>query len=873
MINRKFTKKSTGGYEGIKWVKRNAEIRGMGGDIVFEQKDVVFPDFWSDRAVNITADKYFRGAKNTPEREGSLCTLIDRVVKQTCEWAEKDKYFAKKAELEAFKDELTYILVNQMAAFNSPVWFNCGWEEKPQLSACFIQDVGDDMESIMRLARNEAMLFKFGSGTGTNFSSIRSSKESVSGGGIASGPLSFMRGLDSFAGSIKSGGKVRRAAKMAILNADHPDIEQFITCKVDEEKKAHALINSGWDSGVGSEDGAYSSVQYQNANNSVMVTDAFMEAVETDAEWETKFVTTGEVCEKMKARKLLRSIAEAAWKCGDPGLIFYDTVNKWNSLKKTKQIQAVNPCGEYFSINNSACNLASINVLKFVDLAAEQMDFDVDSFVHVCKVIITAQEIFVSNASYPTKEIEKNAHKYRQLGLGYANMGALIMALGVPYDSDEGREVAASITSLLTATANKTSCVIAKRMGPFPGFKQNKESMLEVLNMHSAADNSLEWKRLVPFTESVVKKSSAIWKECISLCGKTGIRNNQVSLLAPTGTIGFFMDCDTTGIEPELSLVKYKNMVGGGQIKIVNTLVSRALKSLGYSMDDRKIAVKEVEEHGHLENSEVVEKKHLAIFDCSLRGGGKRCIESYGHVNMVAAVQPFLSAGISKTINLDNDVTVKEIEDLYMYSWRLGVKAMSVYRDGCKLAQPLSTTKGDMTKPEPVQIRKKLQEECEAHRSKFVIGGHEGYLHVGLYDDGSPGELFIRMAKEGSTIGGLMDALATSVSVGLQHGVPLDVFTEKFKHSKFEPQGFTGHPKIRVATSVLDYLARYLEYRYLESGESAAEEESEPELADTGVKRNGFTADAPPCTQCGSITERNGTCYRCSNCGTSLGCS
>ncbi|HET7746522.1 MAG TPA: vitamin B12-dependent ribonucleotide reductase, partial [Vicinamibacteria bacterium] len=769
----------------------------------------------------------------------------------------------------------------------------------PQASACFINSVNDTMESILGLAKTEGMLFKFGSGTGSNLSSIRSSKEPLAGGGTASGPVSFMRGYDAFAGVIKSGGKTRRAAKMVILNADHPDIEEFISCKADEEKKAWALIDAGYDGAFNVKGGAYDSVFFQNANHSVRVTDAFMQAVLEDEEWATRNVLDGMPAATYRARDLMKLMADAAWQCGDPGMQFDSTINDWHTCPNTARINASNPCSEYMFLDDTACNLASLNLMKFVKADGE---FDVESYQAACRTVITAQEILVDNASYPTEAIERNSHDYRPLGLGYANLGVLLMDRGLPYDSEAGRAYAAAVTALMHGEAYAQSARVAAAMGAFAGYEKNAQPMLRVIGKHRNAAHQIEAK-LVP-TE-VMQAVYAVWDEAYALGVQHGYRNSQVTVLAPTGTIGFMMDCDTTGIEPDIALVKYKKLVGGGMIKIVNNSVPGALRRLGYSGGQIEDILKHIDERETIEGAPHLKDEHLAIFDCAFpAANGKRSIHYMGHIKMMAAVQPFLSGAISKTVNMPTDASPEDIAHAYLESWRLGLKAVAVYRDGCKRSQPLSTARDEKKADLPAPVaamapaegetrlppRRKLPDERRAITHKFSIAGHEGYITVGMYEDGTPGEIFLVMAKEGSTISGLMDAFATSISLALQYGVPLEALVEKFSHVRFEPAGFTKNPEIPYAKSITDYIFRWLASKFLsaehkeaagvqalENGAGAVPTPAAKPVPASGGSHGSATfraqADAPSCHYCGSIMTRNGSCYRCANCGSTSGCS
>ena len=892
-------------FDEIEWELRSAVIGSEKGEVVFEQRDVEIPKFWSQQATNIVVSKYFRGQIGTAERERSVKQLIGRVVDTITGWAAKQKYFASEEDLHAFAADLKHLLVYQKAAFNSPVWFNVGFEKAPQCSACFINSVQDTMESILGLAKTEGMLFKFGSGTGSNLSNIRSSKELLAGGGTASGPVSFMKGFDAFAGVIKSGGKTRRAAKMVILNAEHPDIVEFINCKVEEEKKAWALIDAGYD---GSFTGvAYGSVFFQNSNNSVRVTDEFMRAVLDDGEWTTRSVTTGEPMETCKARDLMRMIAEGTWVCGDPGMQFDTTINDWHTCSNTARINASNPCSEYMFLDDTACNLSSINLMKFVRPDSDGKDageFDVVGFEKACRTMILAQEILVDNASYPTPAIEKNSHAYRPLGLGYANLGALLMSRGLPYDSDGGRDYAAAITALMHGAAYAESSRVARdHGGPFAGYEKNKEPMLRVMRKHRAALKDID-KTNVP--KDLMESAKAVWNEVIEMGEQYGFRNAQATVLAPTGTIGFMMDCDTTGVEPDIALVKYKKLVGGGMMKIVNTTVPMALKKLGYSPQQIKEIIEYIDENETIEGAPHVKEPHLAVFDCAFKPmRGSRSIHYMGHIKMIGATQPFLSGAISKTVNVPKDATVADIQQAYVDAWRLGAKAVSIYRDGSKRTQPLNTSKqaiinaGQLTAPSAAPAvegprRRKLPDERQAITHKFDIAGHEGYITVGLYEDGMPGEIFLVMAKEGSTISGFADAFAQAISYALQYGVPLQELVDKFSHVRFEPSGMTRNPDVRFAKSIVDYIFRWLAAKFLSpeaqfrAGVNNREDvaATTPEQLPLDVKATAAPAakpasfaaiqnqeDAPPCSTCGSIMVRSGACYKCTNCGTTSGCA
>ncbi len=918
-FRRVFTDGKTSPFDLMEWERRTAQIGNEKGQTIFRQDNVETPKSWSQTATNIVASKYFHGKPGTSERESSVRHLIQRVAETIVRWGEQGGYFAGPESRDAFRDELTHLLVEQKIAFNSPVWFNVGVQAKPQCSACFINSVEDSMDSIMSLAKTEGMLFKWGSGTGTNFSTLRSGHESLSGGGIASGPVSFMRGFDAFAGVIKSGGKTRRAAKMVILNVDHPDIVEFINCKMKEEQKAHTLIEQGYDSGIDGE--AYGSIFYQNANHSVRVTDDFMRAVEDDRDWWTHRVTDGQPAEKYPARDLLRQIGDSTWHCGDPGMQFDSTVNRWHTCKATARINASNPCSEYMFLDDTACNLASLNLLKFLGRNGQ---FDVEAFRQAVDITITAQDILVDNASYPTARIERNSHDFRPLGLGYANLGALLMSLALPYDSDAGRDMCGAITALMTGQAYLQSARIAERMGPFAGYQQNREPMLEVIGMHR---DSLRPIKPEHVPAPLLRAAQEAWEKALAEGEKSGYRNSQVSVLAPTGTIGFMMDCDTTGIEPDLALVKYKKLVGGGMIKIVNNTVPQALSRLGYSPEEVSAIVDFIDRTGTIEGAPALKTEHLPVFDCSLSpAAGSRSISWTGHVRMMAAAQPFLSGAISKTINMPESSTVEDIMQAYVESWKLGLKAVAVYRDNSKRSQPLSASQGKKEErpavpatpaaapvaavpapviPAPVAAapapapqqemfpgtgRHRLPTERKSITHKFNVGGHEGYITAGMYDDGTLGEIFIKMSKEGSTLSGFMDGFAMAVSIGLQYGVPLKSLVDKFIHTRFEPSGWTPNPEIRYAKSVLDYIGRWLGGKFIsrtdylvtagpvENGENgsvaAAQGTAVPKGAGIAAAAAALTTeDAPTCSNCGSLMTRNGSCYKCGNCGETSGCS
>jgi ribonucleoside-diphosphate reductase alpha chain len=896
-VRRYFTIPGRDPFEELEWELRDAFIAGKDKP-TFEQKGVEFPKFWSQTATNIVAQKYFRGRMSSPERESSVKQMIGRVVDTIAGWGREGGYFASEEEAESFEAELKFILVNQLAAFNSPVWFNVGFEEKPQCSACFILSIDDSMESILDWIRREGVIFRGGSGSGVNLSKLRSSKEQLSKGGYASGPVSFMRGADASAGTIKSGGKTRRAAKMVVLDVDHPDIEEFVWCKAREEQKARVLEQAGYDMSLDSPD--WASIQYQNANNSVRITDAFVEAVEAGGEWNLTARTDGSVVETVDAKKLMRDIAEAAWQSADPGVQYDTTINKWHTLPNTSRINASNPCSEYMSIDDSACNLASLNLMKF---RREDGELDVEAFEHAVDVVFLAQEIAVGYSSYPTPEIERNAKAYRQLGLGYANLGALLMSRGLPYDSDEGRAYAAAITALMTGRAYRKSAEIAARMGAFAGHQPNAAPMLNVMMMHRAAVGNIENADAVP--ADLLAACRKAWDDVIDLGEIHGYRNAQATVLAPTGTISFMMDCDTTGVEPDFSLVKSKKLVGGGEITIVNKTVPMALDKLGYAPDEISEIEAFIDERNTIVGAPYVKSEHYPVFDCAI---GERAIHYAGHVKMMGAVQPFISGAISKTVNLPETATIDEVAQLYVESWKLGVKAIAIYRDNCKVAQPLSG-KADAsqtlplaaptasTPPVPLTQRRRLPEERTEVGRKFRVGDHEGYIHVGLYDDGTPGDIFVDIAKEGTALAGLMNCFMIAVSIGLQYGVPLEVWVSKFAHMRFEPSGMTNDADIRIAKSIPDYVFRWMGKKFLDveqqeevgilspevrarlAASYAGGEEKPAEAGAAEAAPPGQTAlfnnweDAVECAKCGGRMVRTGSCYTCRDCGTNTGCS
>ena len=932
-IRRHFTAPGVHPYDQVVWERRDAQIKNWkDGSVAFEQLGVEFPVSWSLNSTNIVAQKYFRGTPGTSEREDSMRQVVDRVADTITKWGTECGYFIDQDEAESFCNELKFILITQRAAFNSPVWFNIGVNGVPQqASACFILAVDDTMDAILNWYKEEGTIFKGGSGAGINLSNIRSSAEHLKGGGTASGPVSFMRGADASAGTIKSGGKTRRAAKMVILNASHPDIEEFIWCKSREEKKARTLRDAGFDMDLDGSDSF--SVQYQNANNSVRVTDEFMQAVKDDADWNLTAVKDGRVVRTVRARELWRQIATASWECADPGLQFDTTINKWHTAHAAGRINGSNPCSEYMHIDNSACNLASINLLKYLN---DDDTFDVESYMHTIEVMFTAQEILVGNADYPTEKIAENSRLFRQLGLGYANLGALLMALGMPYDSTGGRAWAAALTSLMTGHAYATSARTASRMGPFAGFSANERYMLNVLRMHR--DANLEIDNIDVVQPSLVDAATNAWDTAVRDGEEYGVRNSQASVLAPTGTIGLMMDCDTTGIEPDLGLVKFKKLVGGGNMTIVNQTVPRALNQLGYEAPvvDRIVAY--IDEHKTIVGSPDLKAEHLPVFACSM---GDNTIHYEGHVRMMGAAQPFLSGAISKTVNMPEEATIEDIEELHMLSWELGVKAVAVYRDNCKVGQPLSTMKKDGEQGSSTggdasgaatqiverivervvhqPVREKLPRSRRGRTFEFRVADCKGFATIGEYSDGRPGEVFLTVSKQGSTLAGIMDAFAKSISYGLQYGVPMRAFIEAFVNTRFEPAGMTDDPDIRMASSIVDYLFRRLAVEYLTADERAelgiytreermqptlpgveesiiqtmqgtdvfADPKTIPSASDLVAQIDAGTYSAPPshgakkaagtgmiCSSCGSANmQRAGACYVCGDCGSSSGCS
>ncbi len=922
-MERHYSKEGIHPFDEIEWERRTASISNDTGGVVFEQDNVEAPANWSMLATNIAASKYFYGDTGEGEREHSIKQLVHRVARAIADKGMKDGTFASEEDADIFYQELVYVCVNQFAAFNSPVWFNVGLADQygvrspdtcsfrwsataqaivetedsythPQASACFIQSVDDTLDSIMTLAKSEARLFKYGSGTGTNLSPIRSSMETLSGGGEPSGPLSFMRVFDQVAGVIKSGGKTRRAAKMQILDIDHPDVEQFISCKQNEEKKAQALIAAGYDGSFNGE--AWESVMYQNANLSVRVSDEFMKAVLDDREWALRSRTGGESLKRVKARDLMKQIAGAAHSCGDPGLQYDTIINSWHTCRETARINASNPCSEFMFIDDSACNLSSVNLMKYLQ---KDGSLDTEGLRYTVRLLTTAQDILVDSSSYPTQPIAQNSHDFRPLGLGYANLGALLMRMGLPYDSDEGRHYAGAVTALLTGYAYEMSSELAPVKGCFAGYEKNKNCMQKVIQRHAAAVGGLDSTK-VP--EELISRSREVWSSVESISAVNGFRNSQVTVLAPTGTIGFLMDCDTTGVEPDIALVKYKQLAGGGLMKLVNRSVASALETLGYSEDVISQVTEYIEEHDTIEGAPGIAEADIKVFDCAFRpANGTRSIPYQAHLRMMAAVQPFLSGAISKTVNMQTEATVEEIMDVYIESWKMGIKAVAVYRDGSKGIQPVNT--GDSSMNDAVEdvlsdaprgaVRRRLSDLRHSLTHKFSIAGHEGYLTVGLYEDGAPGELFISMAKEGSTVGGIMDAFGIAISLCLQYGVSVGELVRKFSHCRFEPSGFTRNTEIPMAKSIVDYIFRWLGVTFPDgvsthhskavlSGASAGapvaksasdvtEDGPAPDRVDAMFEN--FMEDAPACDQCGSITVRNGTCYRCHNCGNSIGCS
>ncbi len=872
--------------DSVEWEQRTATIRNDKGEVVFEQTDVEAPSFWSETAVNVVVSRYFRGKPGTSERETSIRDLVVRVADTITQWGNEQGYFASPEDARAFRDELIHLLIYQKATFNSPVWFNVGIEPSPQCSACFILSVEDTMESILHWYSQEGIIFKGGSGSGVNLSRLRSANEPLRGGGTASGPISFMKAADASAGVIKSGGKTRRAAKMVILNIDHPDILEFIRSKAREERKAVALMQAGYDGSLEGE--AYASVAFQNSNHSVRVTDEFMKAEQRDGQWQTKFVLDGKVAGTYRARELLREIAQAAHTCGDPGIQFDSIINRWHTCPNTAPIRGSNPCSEYMHVDDSACNLASLKLTAFLN---SEDRFLVDDFRHAVDVMITAQDILVDKASYPSPAITRNSRAMRALGLGYADLGAMLMALGLPYDSEDGRAWASSATAIMTGEGYLQSARIAAARGPFSEFEKNRSAMLGVIQAHRS-----HLRQISPdgVPREVLQEAQKIWDSALELGEESGYANCQVTVIAPTGTTAFMMDCDTTGVEPEMALVKYKILTGGGHLRIVNRTVARGLEHLGYPPVVVQHILSRIEDTGTIEGIAEVDPKHLPVFDCAFKPlNGERQITPEGHVRMMAAVQPFISGAISKTVNLPGDTTPEQIEHIYRLAWRLGLKAIAVYRDGCKAVQPLGL--GTSSPIGPLQpVRRRLPVDCRSVRHKFEVAGQKGYIHTGFYDDGKVGEIFISMAKEGSTISGLMDTIATLTSIALQYGVPLEALVSKFSHVRFEPAGFTSNPEIPIAKSLTDYIFRYLGTRFLnrqqqeaagllpigdQAHHSSVEVTSTEHPAAPGKSAGNANlifqgqADAPSCYECGSIMVRSGSCYNCPNCGATNGCS
>ena len=923
-IERVFSTEGVHPYDEVTWQSRDVvQTNWKTGEVVFEQRGVEFPDFWSVNASTIVTNKYFRGALGTPRREASLKTLIDRVVRRYVRAGRDNGYFATDRDAEIFGEELTWLLLHQYFSFNSPVWFNVGTHSPQQVSACFILSVDDSMESILNWYKEEGIIFKGGSGAGLNLSRIRSSKELLSSGGTASGPVSFMRGADASAGTIKSGGATRRAAKMVVLDVDHPDIEEFVETKAREEDKIRALRDAGFDMDLGGRD--ITSVQYQNANNSVRVTDEFMSAVEAGTEFGLRARTTGEVIEKVDARELFHKIAKAAWECADPGVQYHDIINAWHTTPESGPITASNPCSEYMSLDNSSCNLASLNLLKFL---GEDGAFDAETFVRAVELIITAMDISICFADFPTEAIGETTRNFRQLGIGYANLGALLMAMGKGYDTDGGRSTAAAITSIMTAASYRRSAELAGIVGPYEGYARNAEAHKKVMRKHRAANDSA---LVMPADEGLHAVATREWEQVVSIGDANGYRNAQASVLAPTGTIGFMMDCDTTGVEPDFSLVKFKKLVGGGSMQIVNQTIPRALAKLGYDDEQARRIVDFISENGHVIGAPGLAREHYEVFDTAM---GQRAIAPMGHVRMMAAVQPFLSGAISKTVNLPESATVEDIADVYRQGWKLGLKALAVYRDNCKVGQPLSDGKKTEDK-ENVKVvekvvekvvyrpkRERLPKSRQGRTTSFSVSGAEGYITSGAYEDGRLGEVFLKLGKQGSTLAGVMDAFSIAVSIGLQYGVPLESFVQKFTNLKFEPAGMTDDPDIRIAQSFMDYIFRrlaldYLSFddradlgiytaaeraRYVETGSYLSEEE-EAEMPEAESLRNdayddfnvdgarqpslidahttaelmesmtGRAVDAPLCMTCGTKMRPSGSCYVCEGCGSTSGCS
>ncbi len=899
-LERFFTRPGVHPYDELEWELRDAVIKNWRDQTVsFEQLGVEFPSSWSMNATTIVAQKYFRGQLGTPERERSVRQMVDRVADTITGWGVEYGYFADEDTAAVFNAELKHLLVNQKAAFNSPVWFNVGVEAEPQCSACFILSVEDKMSSILNWYVEEGTIFKGGSGSGINLSAIRSSKETLKGGGEASGPVSFMRGADASAGTIKSGGKTRRAAKMVILNVDHPDIEEFIWTKAREEDKIRVLREAGFDMDL---DGAdYASVQYQNANNSVRVTDAFMQAYEAGEDYDLFAVTTGEVIERKSARDVMRQFAEAAWACADPGMQFDTTINDWHTSPESGRINGSNPCSEYMHLDNSACNLASLNLKKFYDYEAGR--FDVEAYKRAIEIVFLAQEIVVTPSSYPTEPIGKNARAFRELGLGYANLGGLLMSIGLPYDSDEGRAWCGALTALMTGHAYRTSAEMARVQGPHEGYAKNEKPMLRVIAKHRAAVENVDPRPVQP---DLLEAARASWDEALALGKEHGFRNSQASVLAPTGTIGLMMDCDTTGIEPDLGLVKTKKMVGGGSMAIVNQTVPQALAHLGYNPEQVEAIVAYIDENKTIHGAPALRSEHVKVFQCAM---GDDAIHYMGHVKMMAAAQPFISGAISKTVNLPEEATVEDIEQLHLDAWKLGIKAIAIYRDNCKVAQPLSVAKkADAAAPAPAEapaqgmVRRKLPKTRPSQTVSFRVGEAKGYLTTGEYPGDGLGEVFVKLGKQGSTLSGLLDAFAISMSLGLQYGVPLEAYVSKFMNMRFEPAGMTDDPEIRFSTSIVDYMARKIAIEYLPydkradlgiftleertaaldaqeaapavptapTAEAVAQAKELPTFEGSSVP---VDHDAPMCFGCGVKMKRAGSCHVCESCGSTSGCS
>ena len=914
-VQRVYTTEGVHPYDEVTWEHRDVVMTNWrDGSVNFEQRGVEFPEFWSVNATNIVTSKYFRGAVGTPVREHSLKQLIDRVVKTYVDAGVQHGYFATQDDATIFEHELTWMLMHQVFSFNSPVWFNVGTSSPQQVSACFILAVDDTMDSILNWYREEGLIFKGGSGAGLNLSRIRSSKELLSSGGTASGPVSFMRGADASAGTIKSGGATRRAAKMVVLDVDHPDVEEFIETKAKEEEKIRVLRDAGFDMDLGGAD--ITSVQYQNANNSIRVSDEFMHAVEQNGPFGLKSRTTGDVLEEIDAKTLFRKMAQAAWECADPGIQYDDTINDWHTCPESGRITASNPCSEYMHLDNSSCNLASLNLMKFL---REDSTFDAELFAKSVELVITAMDISICFADFPTEPIADTTRKFRQLGIGYANLGALLMATGHAYDSEGGRALAAAITSLMTGTAYRRSAELAGVVGAYEGYARNAEAHQKVMRKHAAANDLI---RTYHKNDAMVQRlATQEWQRGLQVGAVNGWRNAQASVLAPTGTIGLMMDCDTTGIEPDLALVKFKKLVGGGSMQIVNQTVPRALKALGYQDEQIEAIVEYVSEHGHVVDAPGLRREHYEVFDCAM---GERSIAPMGHVRMMAAVQPFISGAISKTVNMPESATVSDVEEIYFQGWKLGLKALAIYRDNCKVGQPLSAGKGAKKDAEPETVieyrpvRKRLPKKRPSQTVSFTVGGAEGYLHAGSYPDDGLGEIFVKLGKQGSTLAGVMDAFSMSISVGLQYGIPLEFYVSKFQNLRFEPAGMTDDPDVRIATSVLDYLFRRLALDYLPyekraqlgiftADERAAQlnndygpsgdvdiegmrstvdasptreiESSKPEVKEAHSSTEllelhlGKAADAPLCMTCGTKMRPAGSCYVCEGCGSTSGCS